>query len=560
MARLEQSAPRIAVLLASIVLATAACAGAIPTTSPTAGGVGASPSATARTGGMLSIAYQGDIQYLDPQLAYDVVSQPASRLMFEPLLGYDAGTKVVPLLAQAMPAVTADGLRYTFKLRKGVSFVKRDGSVLREAVAEDVLKSFDRLLNPNLKPNPSPVASAFYANISGANEVISGKAKITSGIKVLDPSTVEFTLLKPDRTFLNVMASSFASVIPTELAALDATKFSADPVGTGPFYLKQYTKGQKAVFLRNAHYWQPGKPALDSVDFRVGVDDTSALNQVKAGQLDILGDPIPAGSQVQTVNDPQYKDQVRSLVLVDTNYLSMDTTSKTTPLSNVKVRQALNYAIDKQKLVDLLHGIAVVADCIFPPPMQGFDPSCKPYNYDPAKAKAMLAEAGHASGFSTKLYTDTTETSVTVAQGIQQDLAQVGVQVEVVTQSFDVLITTITTPGAASMIYIGWFQDYPDQSDFIDPILSCATAGKGGSNIAHYCNKEVDALAAAAKGEQDEQKRVAQYQEIQRQIMAEAPWVPLVHLSQYTLISKRVGDFAMHPVWLFDIATFSLKQ
>src|SRR5439155_9837753 len=133
------------------------------------------------------------------------------------------------------------------------------------------------------------------------------------------------------------------------------------------------------------------------------------------------------------------------------------------------------------------------AECIFPPDMPGYDPNCKPYTYDVPKAKQMLADAGYPNGFESTLYTDTTVPDPDIAQTLQADLAAVSVKVNVVTEEFATFLDRIETPHKAPMGYVGWFQDFPDPSDFIDPILSCASAVQGGANAAWYCDKQLDA-------------------------------------------------------------------
>jgi ABC-type transport system substrate-binding protein len=279
---------------------TSAPATAAPTgAAPSASVAEASPSAAASTiprGGTLSIAYQSDLQHLDPAVMYDTVGIAAVRLMFEAPLTYDTGTKLQPMLASEMPTVSPDGKTYTIKFRTGVNFVNEDGSVLREMKADDFVYSINRVLDPNLKPAPSPVSGAFFGNIVGAAEVLSGKAKTASGIKAIDATTVEIDLVKADATFDNILATTFASVVPKELATQDTAAFDAKPVGTGPYVLSAYTKGQQATFKANTHYWLAGQPYLDEIDFKVGVDDNAALQQVEAGTLDLLGDPIPTRS------------------------------------------------------------------------------------------------------------------------------------------------------------------------------------------------------------------------------------------------------------------------
>jgi len=542
--------------------ASPSSAGSVPPTSPGQSGPAESApgaSAVATQGGTLSIGFNSDIQYFDPAKGYDVVSWPAERLIYEAILGYDSGTKLVPLLADGMPTISADGKAYTIKLHTGVKFVKPDGSVLRDMNADDVVDSLHRVLDPNLKPSASPVSAAFFGNIVGANDVIGGKAKTASGIKKIDDNTVEIDLINADATFLNILATPFASVVPKDTPR-DAAEVAKGPIGTGPYVLKQYTKGTQATFVANKSYWQPGQPLLDEIDFKVGLDDNAMIQQIQADQLDMMGDALPSGSFTQITTDAQYKDRLFSHTLVDTDYLFMDTQQPNNgPFSKVAVRQALNYAIDKDNILKLVHGTGVRAECILPPDMPGYDPNCHPYSFDQAKAKQMLADAGYPNGFESTLYTDTTDPDPQIAQALQQDLAAVGVKVNIVTEEFATFLDRIFTPHKAQLGYVGWFQDYPDPSDFIDPLLSCASAVQGGANVSLYCNKEVDALAATARGETDSAKRLLMYQDIQSRIMAEAPWVPLRHQVWFTLVSTRVATFSLHPVWLYDLRSYSVK-
>ena len=542
----------------SLLITAAALVASCSSSQATSGPSGSSGAPS--HGGTLSIAFQGDIQSLDPAIAYDTESWAMQQLLFSTLVTFDRNAKLVPELAESMPTVSADGKTYTFTLRKGVNFVKSDGSVLREMTADDVVYSLNRVLDPNLTPNPSPVATSFFGNIVGAADVIAGKVTAASGIKALDANTVEIDVVQPDRTLLDVLADPFGGIVPKEYAKVDSAAFSAAPIGTGPFYLKSYTKGQEAVFVRNPHYWQTGLPYLDEIDVHVGVDANSQLQQVEAGTLDITGDPFPSGSFTSVVNDARYKDRIVHQTLVSVLYIWMDTQSPNTPLKDVKVRQAVNYAINKENILKIVHNAGVVANCIFPSSMPGgYDPNCKPYTYDVAKAKQLMADAGYPNGFSTTFYTDTADPDPQIAQAIQQDLAAINIKVNVVTQEWATFLTTVETPHAAPMGYVSWYQDYPDPSDFVDPILSCATAVKGGSNFALYCNKSVDANAAAAKGEQDATKRTAEYQAIQNQIMADAPWVPIWHQEWYTLLSPRVQTFYLHPVWYYDLGNYSVS-
>jgi ABC-type transport system substrate-binding protein len=238
----------------------------------------------------------------------------------------------------------------------------------------------------------------------------------------------------------------------------------------------------------------------------------------------------------------------------------MDVSGEDSPFADVKVRQAVNHVIDKENIIRLQNGRAEVLDCIFPTLLPGYDPDCHPYPRDVDRAKALMAEA-NSTGFSTQLYTDTTEISELTAQAIATDVAQLGIEVEVITQDFDVLLGTITKPHEAPMVYIGWFQDFPDPSDFIDPILSCAAAQEGGANASWYCNEDIDADAAAARQIASLDEAIPVYQDIQDRIMADAPWAPLVTQQWTILVSERVQPaFYLHPVWYYELARYAVAE
>ena len=548
--------------LVGLSLVLAACGGQTASVAPSeadsdrtdAPKESAAPPAT--SGGTISIGFEGDIASLDPSQGYDFISWPAERLIFETLVTYGESTELIPGLATDMPQVSDDGLTYTFSLQEGVNFVLPDGTVHREMTADDVVHSLNRVLNPNLKPTPSPVSGSFFTIIDGAQAVVDGEADEASGLVAVDDQTVEITIIQPDLTFLNILAMPFASIVPADLAGEDTEAFAAEPVGTGPYTLESYTIGQTAVFVPNPHYWgEP--PANGGVEFRVGVDANTAVQQVEANQLDIMGDPIPAGVITSLRDNPEYEDRLSVFNQVAVSYLSIDTTPPDDgPLADVNVRQAMNHAIDKENILQLMRGRGVVAHCIYPTDMPGYNPDCMPYEYDPERALELMEEAGVADGFATTLYTDPSEDSTAIAQAIQQDLAAIGIEIEIITQEFDVLIGTISTPHEAPLVWIGWFQDFPDPSDFYEPILSCAAAVEGGFNTSWYCDEENDALAAEAKGLQDVDERLEMYQQLELQVMEDAPWVPVMFPAVDTFISDRVTNFAPHPVWFVDLAKY----
>jgi ABC-type transport system substrate-binding protein len=508
-------------------------------------------------GGTLSIAWEGGIDRLDPALGYDFISWPAERLMFDTLLTYDEGTTLVPGLAAAMPTISDDGLTLTFELRPDVAFVRK-GEVVRTMTADDVVHSLNRLLRQDMTPYGSPVGETYFGVIEGADAVLAGTAEGASGLVAVDPLTFQVTLTRPDRVFLNALAMPFGSIVPTE-AGLDSDAFEADPFGTGPYFLESYAVGELATFRRNPHYWAAGLPKADVVELRLSVPVSSQFLAVSDGSLDLMGDPIAPADWTTVSADPVLGEQLVQTDIMQLVYLALDTGAESA-FADPRVRQAISHAIDKQNLVRLHGGRAQAAGCLLPPTMPGFDAACDPYPYDPDRAAALMTEAGVAP-FTTQLYTDTPDLSVNAAQAIASDLATIGITVEVIEQDFDTLLGTISTPHAAPMVYIPWYADFPDPSNFMDPILTCATAVEGGANISWFCDESIDADLEAARGITDLEEAIPIYQDIQERIMAQAPLVPALFPTQTGLRSDRVPSFEqMHPVWFWDLATIPVVE
>jgi ABC-type transport system substrate-binding protein len=508
---------------------------------------GATPAAHgAVQGGVMTQGFKDDLATLDPAIGYDWDNWPAEKMVFDGLLDYNEGTTIVPRLAARMPTVSNGGRTYTFTLRRGVRF--QNG---REVTADDVSYTINRVLDPKTK---SP-GQSFFLNIAGAQDVANGKAKTASGIQVVDRYTIRFTLVQPDVTFLNVMAMNFAYIVPKEVVAAEGASFGHKPVGTGPFLLKQWVPGQKLVFVRNPHYFMSGIPHLNGITFLIGLDPEVALLRLQSGQLDLLGDPIPAADFVRIRNDPRYSGQLVRYVEPETSYITLNTQVK--PFNDVRVRQAVNMAIDKVRIVRLLAGRGAVANQILPPAMPGYDPSYKGYPYDPAKAKQLLAQAGYPHGFSTQIDVLNVDPQPRIVESFQHDLAAVGINASIVPLSSATLIEQASTPHKAPMVWSGgeaWLQDFPDPSDFYGPILSCDSAVQGGWNWAFFCNKKLDALALKLKGMSNRAERLAGYRALYRQVMAQAPWVPVDNDVKYVMhgphLHGNAADF-VHNVHTF---------
>ncbi|NKJ97130.1 ABC transporter substrate-binding protein [Rhizobium leguminosarum bv. viciae] len=513
---------------------------------------------TPKQGGDIVVTYKDDITTLDPAIGYDWVNWSMIKSLYSRLMDYAPGTpNPVPSLAESF-TVSPDGLTYTFKLHKGVKF-----SNGREVVASDVKYSIERAVDPKTQ---GPGAG-FFGAIKGFEEETGGKTTTLSGIETPDDSTVIFNLSRPDATFLHVLAINFASVVPKEAVEAAAGDFGKKPVGSGTFILKDWTIGQQLVFERNKDYFVKGVPYIDSFKVEVGQEPLVALLRLQKGEVDIAGDGIPPAKFLEIKNSADGAQMIVDGEQLHTGYITLNT--KVKPFDNVKVRQALNMAINKDRITRILNGRATPANQPLPPLMPGYDKAFTGYAYDVAKAKALLAEAGYPDGFETVLYSTNTDPQPRIAQAIQQDLAAVGVKAEVRALAQANVISAGGAEGEAPMIWSGgmaWIADFPDPSNFYGPILGCAGAVPGGWNWSWYCNADLDKRAVASDSMSDPAKaaeRTAAWGKIFTDIMADAPWIPVINERRVVAKSLRMGgadNIYIDPTRVINYDAIYVKQ
>ncbi|MHC2568215.1 ABC transporter substrate-binding protein [Rhizobium leguminosarum] len=513
---------------------------------------------TPKQGGDIVVTYKDDITTLDPAIGYDWVNWSMIKSLYSRLMDYAPGTpNPVPSLAESF-TVSPDGLTYTFKLHKGVKF-----SNGREVVASDVKYSIERAVDPKTQ---GPGAG-FFGAIKGFEDETGGKTTTLSGIETPDDSTVIFNLSRPDATFLHVLAINFASVVPKEAVEAAAGDFGKKPVGSGTFILKDWTIGQQLVFERNKDYFVKGVPYIDSFKVEVGQEPLVALLRLQKGEVDIAGDGIPPAKFLEIKNSADGAQMIVDGEQLHTGYITLNT--KVKPFDNVKVRQALNMAVNKDRITRILNGRATPANQPLPPLMPGYDKSFTGYAYDVAKAKALLAEAGYPDGFETVLYSTNTDPQPRIAQAIQQDLAAVGVKAEVRALAQANVISAGGTEGEAPMIWSGgmaWIADFPDPSNFYGPILGCAGAVPGGWNWSWYCNSDLDKRAVAADSMSDPAKaaeRTAAWGKVFTDIMADAPWIPVINERRVVAKSLRMGgadNIYIDPTRVINYDAIYVKQ
>ncbi len=496
----------------------------------------ATPSGEIKQGGAAIVTFKDDIPTLDPAIGYDWKNWSMIKAVFDGLMDYKPGTtELVPDLAESYE-VSPDGLTYTFKLRKGVKF--HNG---REMTSADVKYSLERTCDPKTQ---SP-GSGYYASLKGFDEFQAGKAKELTGVTTPDADTVKIELSHPDATLLHLMALNFSFVVPKEEVEKYGPDFGHHPVGTGAFKMTDWTPGQRIILERNKDYYKPGLPRLDKITFEIGQDPTVALTRMQKGEIDIPGDGIPPAKFVEVTQDASLKDQIAITEQLHTGYVAMNVNIK--PFDNVLVRQAVNMAINKERVVKLINGRAVPANQPLPPAMPGYEKSYEGYKYDVEGAKAKLKEAGMENGFETDLYVMNTDPQPRIAQAIQSDLAAIGIKANIKSQDMGTVIAAGGKKDGAPMIWSGgmaWIADFPDPSNFYTAILGCGGAVDGGWNWAWYCNKDLDARAEKANAITDPAKqadRAAEWGKIFEDVMKDAPWAPVFNEKAYVIHSKRVA-------------------
>ena len=491
--------------------------------------------AEVKQGGEMTVTFKDDLITLDPAIGYDWKNWSVIKSVFDGLMDYKPGTtELVPDLAESYE-VSADGLTYTFKLRQGVTF--HNG---RELKAADVKYSLERTCNPATQ---SPGAG-YYGALKGFDDFQAGKATELSGVQVVDDHTVKIELSRPDSTLLHLMALNFAFVVPKEEVEALGPDFGHKPVGTGAFKVTEWTSGQSIVLERHADYFKEGLPKLDKITFQIGQEPVVNLLRLQRGEIDIPGDGIPPAKFVEVMNDPTWKEQVIVADQLQTGYVTMNVNIK--PFDNVAVRQAVNMAINKDRIAQIINNRAVPANQPLPPAMPGYDASFKGYPYDVEGAKAKLKEAGLEGGFETELYVANTDPQPRIAQAIQQDLAAIGIKANLQNLDQGNVIAAGGRKDGAPMIWSGgmaWIADFPDPSNFYTVILGCGGAVEGGWNWAWYCNEALDKRAEEANAmtnPADADKRAAAWGKIFTDLMADAPWAPIFNEKAYVIHSARI--------------------
>ena len=448
----------------------------------------------------------------------------SAETVYERLVQFAPGsTRIIPALAESWE-ISADGLTYTFTLRKGVKFHQTPWfTPSRELNADDVLWSFQRQRDKDhdwheLAPRGFP-----YFEAMGFTSIYSAEY----AEQLLDAETPE--------------------------------KLNSQPIGTGPFVFERYAKDAQVRFAGNPHYWG-GKPALDRLLLAITPDPNTRIQQLKAGACQVALFPRP--SDVPALRE--HKDlQVLELDSLLTAYVAINTRHK--PLDDVRVRQAINLAFDRQAYLRAQYGEgnASLAAAPYPATLLGHDERLQPWPKDLERARQLLAEAGHAKGLKLSIWTrpgggPTNPNPGIGAQMLQADLAAIGIQADIRVFEWGELIKRAKN-GEHDLVFMGWAGDNGDPDNFLTPNLSCAAAASG-ENQAGWCHKEFDLLIREARRVAEPERRAALYREALAIFHQQAPWIALAHPKQFAVLRKDVEGFVLSPLGSNNFTHVKRKQ
>jgi peptide/nickel transport system substrate-binding protein len=450
--------------------------------------------------------------------------------VYDGLVRYkDGALEPAPALAESW-TISPDGLVYTFKLRKGVKF--HDGSTFD---ADAVKFNFDRMLdekNPFHDTGPFPLSFFFSA---------------VDRVAVLGPQTVEFRLKERYAPLLSNLAYPTGLIVSPMAVKKYGKEFGRHPSGTGAFKFVEWDSNAKVVVDRNDDYWD-GAPALKSVVFRPISDGNTRVAEMLSGGIDLMVE-VPPDSVAKFASDNSYKlyeqggPHVWFLIL----------NARSGPFADKRVRQAVNYAIDKKAMVDhVLQGTAQVAAGPTPPAFAwAYDEKLQPYPYDPDKARTLIKEAG-AQGKQLIFYVTEGGSGmldpVSMGTAIQADLVKVGLNVKIETYEWNTFLGKVNPglEGKADMAEMSWMTNDPDTLPFLT-LRTGAFPDKGGFNSGYYSNPKVDELLEAARSSTDQNERARLYKQMQEIVHDDAPWLFVANWKQNAVSSADVQNFKLQP-------------
>jgi peptide/nickel transport system substrate-binding protein len=556
----------IALITVGLVVVAAGCGGSSKKSSTTTAAAGN------KGGTLITLANAAPAGSPDPQVNYTLQEWQWLILTHDGLVGFKRaagteGTKIVADLATSVPKPTNAGKTWKFTLRSGIKF--SNGQTL---TAKDVKATFERLFKIGTSPN----AGSWYNVIVGGDACVKSPktCNLDKGV-VVNGNTITFNLTRGDPEFLDKLGVPFAFILP---ASTPAKQLNIPPPGTGPYKWVQYAPNKQMKIVRNPNFKEWSKDAQpdgnpDEIVQKFGLSVEAEVTQVERGQADWIAnaDSIPSDRLGELSN--KYADQVHINPLTADYYFAFNT--RIPPFNNLKARQAVNFATDRDALVKIYGGpkLATPSCQILPPNFPGYEPYC-PYTKNPgsgkwtapdmAKAKQLIAQSG-TKGMTVKVNSDTTEVDKAFGEYFIGLLNKLGYKAKPQFLSNDIQYPFIqNSKNKVQFAYSSWFQDYPAASDFLDILLGCRSFhpnSNSSPNIAEFCNKGIQAKMdhAGQVGITDASAGNKLWAQVDKEVTDQAPWVNMFNPKLLDFVSKRVKGFKFSPQWYFLLAQASVK-
>lgn len=444
---------------------------------------------------------------------------------------------VIPDIAEKW-SISKDGITYIFKIKRGLLYSNK-----QEVKSKDFKYSFKRILNPATRsPN-----TWVLEKISGAKDFISGKTDDVTGIKVIDDYTLEIRLEKPFSPFLYLLTMSAAYVVPEEEVKRWGPDFSSHPVGTGPFVLKEWLSNRELLLEGNNTYFEK-KPKVSGIVYRIIPEDITAMTEFELGNLDVV--TVPGSEFTRYRDTPKWKDLMASGKGVNTYYIGMNCSRP--PFNSINLRKAMNLAIDRKKMLSTFYeNRGRLASGPVPDTLRKWE-APPLYEYNPEEAREIVRREG-LSASTVNFYITADQEVVDMAEFIQSYISKTGLKVKITQLEWSAYKEAINK-GEPDIFWLSWWADYPDPENFLFPLFHSSNMGPAG-NRTRYKNIEVDRLIELGHYARNEEERNRYYEDAERLIVRETPWVFFWHRNDYTLRQQWIKDYRIYPIYSMDKGT-----
>ena len=489
----------------------------------------------------------------------------SAETIYNRLSEFERGsTKVIPGLATSWD-ISPDNLTYTFHLREGVKFHTTPYfTPTRNFNADDVLFTFNRMLDKDM-----PFRKAYPTEFPYFTDM--GMDKNIKSVEKVDDHTVKFTLNTVDAAFIQNMAMHFASIESAEYAdkllkAGNPSDINQKPIGTGPFVFKSYQKDSNIRYTGNKEYWKPEDVKIDNLIFAITTDPSVRMQKLKKNECQITIYPRPADLQ-SLKEDPNLK--MPSQAGFNTGYIAYNVMDKIkgsdepNPMAQLKVRQALDMAVNKQQIIDSVYqGAGQLATNVLPPTQWSYDESIKDAPYDPEKARQLLKEAGIKEGTEITLWAMPVQrpynpNAKLMAEMLQSDWGKIGIKAKIMTYEWGEYIKR-SKGGENGAMLIGWSGDNGDPDNWLGTLFGCDAIN--GNNFSKWCDPEFDKLITAAKATTDVEQRTKLYEQAQKLLKEQVPLTPIAHSTVYQPMRKNVEGFKISPLGLMSFYGVSVDK